>query len=113
MYQTSCLTINVKTSLTFHPASPIVSANINSQFVDAFSKLLERFSVPKSTEDKIGGVKELSTIVKRLTKGTLPLATAIAGLAYNLPHLGAWSTFLTDVTTIRDNLLALFLPPVD
>ena len=94
LYQASCLTINGELQCTFHPAMPIVSDEINSQFADSFMEMLEILSNSKEQE---GG--SLS-----LLPNALPLAATAFGVGGIAIHFNAWSNFFQSVMQMKESI---------
>jgi hypothetical protein len=98
LYQVSALTVNGQLKFTFHPVEPIVSAETNSLFADAFVELLDTLST--ETAQHI----ESNTDMVRLSLQALPTACAAFGLVSVLSHGGAWATFITSVLEMKANV---------
>ena len=102
LYPLSCMTVNGAFKFTFHPMSPVVSAETNKEFADAFVDLLERVAT-----DKIGGdgaVEESSTNVVSMVKNSaLPIIAAIAGAVAVASHAGAYADFYNSIMEMKQN----------
>lgn len=87
---------------TFHPASPVVSEETNTNFADAFMDVLETVAGVKgepSAEEK-GFTNPLS----QLPENTLAGVTALIGAAAVASHASAWQQFFQSLTQMRENV---------
>eukprot|EP00568_Trieres_chinensis_P006936 CAMPEP_0183303626 /NCGR_PEP_ID=MMETSP0160_2-20130417/8987_1 /TAXON_ID=2839 ORGANISM="Odontella Sinensis, Strain Grunow 1884" /NCGR_SAMPLE_ID=MMETSP0160_2 /ASSEMBLY_ACC=CAM_ASM_000250 /LENGTH=1011 /DNA_ID=CAMNT_0025466551 /DNA_START=56 /DNA_END=3091 /DNA_ORIENTATION=+ len=100
LYQASCLTVDGKLSMTFHPAAPLVPAETNAAFADAFVDLLEAVAEPVTAEEE--------NSLPSIPKGSLTAVAAIGVVVANLIHAPAWADFLSNVATMKENV-----PPED
>lgn len=96
LYQVSCLTVDGRLSLTFHPASPLVPDDANAAFADAFVDLLSTVAESDGT-----GTAEPAFKLPEGLLTNIALAGSAGGL---LAHAPAWAEFFRNVQTMRDNV---------
>jgi len=97
LYRFSCITVDGEIKFTFHPASPIVDAETNEDFADAFVELLE---VVGGTKDVVASENPLDAV----PKGTLVKAAAALGTASLLTHAGGYLAFFQSVMEMKSNV---------
>jgi hypothetical protein len=95
------MTVNGSMKLTFHPASPIVDEETNSNFADAFVELLEKVSNAEAS-----ATPEPDNFLSRLQipEGSLSIAAAALGVAGLAIHAGAWSEFFANLAEMKANV---------
>lgn len=109
LYRFSCMTVDGEIKFTFHPAAPIVSAETNRDFADAFIELLETVAgvrdVPVSGDNLLDMIPE-NALVKA--------AAAIGSLAV-LSHAGGYINFFQSILEMKENIAdpADFWPAVN
>jgi hypothetical protein len=100
LYQVSCLTVDGKLELTFHPVSPIVSEETNQKFADTFVELLEVVAGTKSPVS----IDSASSKMPTLPKNLLTTVAAVVGIGSVLSHSGAWVDFFRSVLEMKANI---------
>mmetsp|Transcript_52 Transcript_52/g.247 ORF Transcript_52/g.247 Transcript_52/m.247 type:complete len:999 (+) Transcript_52:77-3073(+) len=99
LYPVSCMTVNGEFKFTFHPMSPLVSEETNSQFADDFLDMLEVVASGEVVVDE----SEESELITTLKNNGLPiLATAVGTLAV-ASHAGAFVSFLQSLMEMKQN----------
>ena len=88
--------------LTFNPASPIVSEDINAQYADAFVELIEKVISSSSSSSASPSGNFLSNL--NISEGSLSFAAAVCGAIGVAVHAGAWSEFFTNLSLMKDNV---------
>ena len=101
LYHLSTITVNGSMKLTFHPASPIVSKETNSQFADAFVDLLVNTANEKR-DKALDSENFLSNM--SIPEGSLSLAAAAIGVVGVAIHAGAWSEFFSNLALMKENV---------
>ena len=100
LYQVSCMTVDGKLEMTFHPVSPIVSDETNQRFADAFVELLEIMAGTKSPT-----LVESTEFTKfALPDNILTTIAAVVGIGSVLSHTGAWIDFFRSVSEMKENI---------
>lgn len=87
--------------LTFNPASPIVSEDVNAQYADAFVELIEKV-ISSSSSSASPSENFLSNL--NISEGSLSFAAAACGAIGVAIHAGAWSEFFTNLSVMKDNV---------
>lgn len=107
LYQVSALTVDGQLKLTFNPVEPIVSAETNAQFADAFVELLETVvgdPIDTHPDDDDLNTNQSLGLASLLSVNALPAATAVLGLAAVATHSVAWAKFFTSVMEMKANV---------
>jgi len=112
LYRFSCITLSGEMKFTFHPASPIVSAQTNDDFADVLLDILR--VVSGSDEDLVSTKKSLigekkndnknNNPLKLLPKNSLVAAVAAIGSVAVLSHAGAYAQFLSTLQEMKANI---------
>ena len=98
LFQVSALTLNGQLKLTFHPVEPIVDAETNSMFADAFVDILAKVAGNPEAHD------ESQKDVLQTALEALPTAVAFFGSLSVLSHAGAWANFFSSVLEMKANV---------
>lgn len=115
LYRFSCITVNGGMKFTFHPASPIVSAETNEKFADALLDVLkvvsgsdESLSSTGTTNSKSsggdGGNNDNKGPLGFLPKNSLVFAVAAIGSVAVLSHAGAYADFYASMQEMKVNI---------
>jgi len=99
LYSISTITVDGCMKLTFNPASPIVSEEINEKYADAFVELVEKVVSSSPTSPSGNFLSNL-----KISEGSLSLAAAACGAIGIAIHAGAWSEFFTNLSIMKDNV---------
>ena len=103
LYPVSAMTVNGQLQFTFNPVEPIVSAETNAQFADAFVELLEKVVADEPVEH-LENIDEKEGLLSFLPEHALTTATAVVGLAAVASHAGAWADFFRSVGEMKANV---------
>lgn len=90
------MTVDGEIKFTFHPASPIVSEETNSEFADALIELLE---VVAGTKD----VPATDSLVDLIPDGILVKSAAILGTGALLSHAGGYISFFQSIMEMKSH----------
>ena len=85
--------------MTFHPMSPVVSAETNKAFADAFMNLLQ--VIPKKQPQ--GVVEATGETMAILRNIAMPISAAVAGTLAIASHAGAYADFSQYVMEMKQN----------
>lgn len=100
LYQVSCMTVDGKLELTFHPVSPIVNEETSRKFADASVELLEIIAGTKSP----ALVESTGNSEWALPDNMITTVAAVGGIASVLSHTGAWIDFFRSVSEMKANI---------
>jgi len=114
LYRFSCITVNGEMKFTFHPASPIVSAETNEEFSDL---LLDILRVVSGSDEEIVSTKKYNNAssggdnnndsnnpLKLIPENSLVLAVAAIGSVAVLSHAGAYAQFFSTLQEMKANI---------
>lgn len=114
LYRLSCITVNGEMKFTFHPASPIVSAQTNEEFSDVLLDILrvvsgsdeEIVSTKKSNDASSAGDNnnDSNNPLKLIPENSLVLAVATIGSIAVLSHAGAYAQFFSTLQEMKANI---------
>jgi hypothetical protein len=90
------MTVDDEIKFTFHPASPIVSEERNSEFADA---LIEVLKVVAGTKD----VPTTDSLVDLIPDGILVKSAAVLGAGALLSHAGGYISFFQSILEMKNN----------
>ena len=71
LYRFSCMTINGAMQFTFHPASPLVSAETNEQFATSFMELLESIAATENEDNDTSSESDDTTTTTTTTHSSI------------------------------------------
>jgi hypothetical protein len=102
LFLVSGMTVDGQLQFTFNPVEPIVRAETNMQFADAFIEVLEKVS----DDDPVEHVDEATEPVNAIERimQPLPLVAAVLGSAAIASHAGAWASFFSSVMEMKANV---------
>jgi len=108
LYRFSCITVNGEMKFTFHPASPIVSAETNEKFADVLLDILrvvsgsdEETVSTKENPDSSNGENNNNPLIP---KNSLVLAVAAIGSVAVLSHAGGYAQFFSSIQEMKANI---------
>jgi len=113
LYRFSCITVNGEMKFTFHPASPIISAQTNEEFSDVLLDILRVVSgsneeivsttKPKSNNNNVSssGNGDNNSLIP---KNSLVLAAAAIGSIAVLSHAGSYAQFFSSLQEMKANV---------
>lgn len=99
LFPLSCMTVNGTFKLVFHPMSPVVNAETNAAFADAFVDLIETVAKGETVEDPT----EENEALASLKENALPLMAALIGAVSVATHAGAFAEFFNAVMEMKKN----------
>ena len=99
LYPLSCMMVDGSLKMTFHPMSPVVSAETNKAFADAFVNLLQ--VIPKKQPQ--GVVEATGETMAILRNIAMPISAVVAGTLAIASHAGAYADFFQYVMEMKQN----------
>lgn len=96
------MTVDGEMKCTFHPASPVVSAETNEKFADAFMELLE--IVAGTKEVPAATTTSMTNPLSVIPDNSLTIAASVIGLAAVATHAPAWADFFQKAMQMKENV---------